>query len=83
MYVHSSELISKEKVDKWGRDLSTIISLTICSLIFYSTASPEVAEQYATPFKYNGNRINPEYTREVDEPGVGMYYITSDKIKML
>ena len=28
------------------------------------------------------NRVNPDFTREVEEPNVGTYYITSDETQI-
>ena len=56
----------------------------------YSTPSPSVAALYAKPFEFEGkqhklifmNRVNLEYTVEVEEPNVGTYYITSDETQI-
>ena len=56
----------------------------------YSVPTADAAERYATPFTFQGvkykmifmNRVNPAYTREVREPAIGTYFITSDETQM-
>ena len=56
----------------------------------YSTPTPSVAEKYAKVFEHEGkkyklifmNRINPDFTREIEEPRIGTYYITSDETQI-
>ena len=49
---------------------------------------PDLAAMYARPFTVKGvtykmifmNRVNPEYTREVEEKDVGTYYVIMSRL---